>query len=965
MEKLRLPIFVIASFFLLFSVMNPNRAEAASQEVSVNVTNVEVAPGGNFTLSFSYDVSDHQSNLTGIGLAVYFDSSILEFKGFIDEFATNLLQKDTVAQADDGNGDGLSQTDKKVSIAWTDLAGNWPGTLPVNPLFKIKFGVKSSINTPITSVINVGSTSTTTGYDFQGPGPINISVILPGINITPSSYDFGTVVVGNSKTQSFTITNTGNADLQIDQIRIDPPNSTDFAIQVDNCSNKTIAPSNNCTVDVLFNPQSVGLKIADMNIPNNAGNATIPLDGTGAAFGTVNSSVSISGVPYAVASNGTINDLNPITVSENNLSLTISVNSTQIPEGYNETKSIGVVIVDDSTLVDWNSPDKNEGDLSGQSIRYLKAILDKVVVKKENGEVSVTIPSGALVYYKARTAGGTWITGSIKNEVQNGPVTTQAGTVTFDPANLIQKVRNALQNRNIDFCDVPGQDVLLSGTYRFWLLTDIPLAYYENGTAASFGSTGSLTNVFGQSLLNVTMLYGKVNLTADAITNLFCEQAPAPTPSPAPSPAPAPSPQPQPEPEPQPEPQPQPSDPGESAGQQVKDLIQQGATPDQIVQSVTQMASNVADEMASGQVQPHEAAETVDNAIAAALEHGADMDLVGQMVQEASMQQIVQQAGGLDLTDELSTPVEVAGHSFNVVNPAAIDNVVQEGLTQGLSNIGSIQTQANPDTGQLFMQIQTSAGDQVSAPVVATHVEVVANPPATPQVTPVNGGVAMRVVMPNGVAVTMVPTVADPEGLINLLIGGGGFASVGQGFANLFAAYDFASATINADTGSLTIVDKAGNTYIGGFGWTAGQAANSTKVKDFTLVGDDPATREFRVQILYTDGSRQDLPPMMAAVTRVFSALDAEVNKGTLKSYNLDRFTGVITLEYADGTVQDWKPDYKVEKFQGLGDTIWFNSHKDTQTGLAVEVDDYNGDGLMDAKIWSQEGKQVLYRISR
>ena len=89
------------------------------------------------------------------------------------------------------------------------------------------------------------------------------------ISISPISYDFGSVDIGGSSIQTFTITNAGDVELVIGTLSITGTNSYEFIIQNDNCSGQTIAPSGTCTVDVVFSPTSEGAKSANLSIPSN------------------------------------------------------------------------------------------------------------------------------------------------------------------------------------------------------------------------------------------------------------------------------------------------------------------------------------------------------------------------------------------------------------------------------------------------------------------------------------------------------------------------------------------------------------------------------------------------------------------------------------------------------------------------------------------------------------------------
>jgi len=88
----------------------------------------------------------------------------------------------------------------------------------------------------------------------------------PDISVAPTSHDFGDVKVNESSSATVTISNTGDGDLEIGQLAL---TDGDFIINVDNCSNVTVAASNNCTVTITFEPQTEGAKSATLSIPSN------------------------------------------------------------------------------------------------------------------------------------------------------------------------------------------------------------------------------------------------------------------------------------------------------------------------------------------------------------------------------------------------------------------------------------------------------------------------------------------------------------------------------------------------------------------------------------------------------------------------------------------------------------------------------------------------------------------------
>ncbi len=113
----------------------------------------------------------------------------------------------------------------------------------------------------------------------------------PDITLAPTSHNFCSVtLMSSSAAQIFTILNAGTADLVISPISITGTNADQFSKQDDTCSNQTIAPAANCTVDVVFSPTSEGEKNANLSIPSNdptTPTINVPLEGVGLLEGII------------------------------------------------------------------------------------------------------------------------------------------------------------------------------------------------------------------------------------------------------------------------------------------------------------------------------------------------------------------------------------------------------------------------------------------------------------------------------------------------------------------------------------------------------------------------------------------------------------------------------------------------------------------------------------------------------
>lgn len=123
----------------------------------------------------------------------------------------------------------------------------------------------------------------------------------PDIFVSPSNVDFGAVTIGSSSAaQTITVSNLGTQYLTIGSASITGTQATDFQLQNDFCSSASVAPGNDCVLDVVFNPSADGIRSGTLNLPSNdpdRPNATVTLQGTGSAVPQPNISVTDSVAP--------------------------------------------------------------------------------------------------------------------------------------------------------------------------------------------------------------------------------------------------------------------------------------------------------------------------------------------------------------------------------------------------------------------------------------------------------------------------------------------------------------------------------------------------------------------------------------------------------------------------------------------------------------------------------------------
>jgi hypothetical protein len=102
---------------------------------------------------------------------------------------------------------------------------------------------------------------------------------LPSLALSASAFNFNTVVVGHSATQTLTVSNTGASPLQISALSV---SNKEFSISGPSVP-RTILPANSLSYVVEFAPTSAGSASAIVNITTNASSAptAVSLAGSG------------------------------------------------------------------------------------------------------------------------------------------------------------------------------------------------------------------------------------------------------------------------------------------------------------------------------------------------------------------------------------------------------------------------------------------------------------------------------------------------------------------------------------------------------------------------------------------------------------------------------------------------------------------------------------------------------------
>jgi len=159
-------------------------------------------------------------------------------------------------------------------------------------------------------------------------------VAAPAASLAPSSLTFsGTTIGQTAGPLAATLSNTGNAALNIGTISIGGAAAGDFSVAGGTCTNGlAVAAGASCTVQASFKPTAAGARAASLVITHNAtgGSSSVALSGTGNATPQATIALSAASVNFGTLLTGTPSLVSTITVSNSG---TAALNFTSIALG--------------------------------------------------------------------------------------------------------------------------------------------------------------------------------------------------------------------------------------------------------------------------------------------------------------------------------------------------------------------------------------------------------------------------------------------------------------------------------------------------------------------------------------------------------------------------------------------------------------------------------------------------------
>jgi len=298
---------------------------------------------------------------------------------------------------------------------------------------------------------------------LSGTG-VSETVTGPNISVSPTTVDFGNVVVGTtSAPQTVTVANTGNADLTVSNVVL--TGDTDFDVQTTTCVDPILAPGESCSADVVFTPSSIGGKTATVTITSDdpdtptvevtlTGNGVveepdITVSPTSVDFGSV--AVGSSDSKTVTVKNDGTADLNITSVST--LSGPFSTTDGCTGQTLAPAASCTVTIdfaptaagtYSDSFVISSDDPDESSVTVNvsgeGAQVSANQPPTKPVLLYPENGATDLPTDNVPLVWKKSTDPDGDAITYVVKYCADDPSLRSNCKTKTVDDTTAAAKV---------------------------------------------------------------------------------------------------------------------------------------------------------------------------------------------------------------------------------------------------------------------------------------------------------------------------------------------------------------------------------------------------------------------------------------------------------------------------------------------------------------------------------------------
>ncbi len=189
-------------------------AYASTQNVTVSPSATSVSAGSPVVLTVTHSTSDNCQDISGVGLKIFFNSSLLTFNSFANVYPSSFPISGDIPQDDSGNEDGDGATDKFVVIGWGDTLNEWPKPDDPGTVTLVTLNFTSNAEQFGTANVNIKIDTGSLADDCSGTPytPIDSSAVIT-LSDTPPPVAANAAIFPDSVFQGTTIvTLTAEAD---------------------------------------------------------------------------------------------------------------------------------------------------------------------------------------------------------------------------------------------------------------------------------------------------------------------------------------------------------------------------------------------------------------------------------------------------------------------------------------------------------------------------------------------------------------------------------------------------------------------------------------------------------------------------------------------------------------------------------------------------------------------------------
>ena len=271
----------------------------AGQSVVLQAKFAPTAAGavtGAITISSDAQTATSTITLNGTGVAATYTMSLSPTSVNFGNVTTGSSATQNVQLSNTGNSSVIVS---QIAASGTGISVSG-ATVPLTiaPAQSVTLAVKFA---PTTSGAVTGSLTVTNNEGVNALAAVTGTGVQAGLSVTPSSASFGSVVSGNTNSQTIQVKNSGTASLTISQATV---TGTGFSLS-GLAIPTTLGPGQSGNFNVQFAPKAAGSVSGSVSISSNAPNspATVALSGTGVAA-SYTISVNPSSLSFGSVNNG-------------------------------------------------------------------------------------------------------------------------------------------------------------------------------------------------------------------------------------------------------------------------------------------------------------------------------------------------------------------------------------------------------------------------------------------------------------------------------------------------------------------------------------------------------------------------------------------------------------------------------------------------------------------------------------